>query len=294
MNGENNSSQPSTPNIVVSQKVTAIRGKFWLIDSWKTFKQYPMAWIVTMFVMFIITLILAVVPIIQLLLPVATCLFFGGLMLGCKEGKQGQPFNINYLFKGFEHETANLLVAGLLYFGGLIFCSMLAVNLASLMGFEIVQLKPEDLQGILDGSFDMAPFLQSLLIPMLFFLGLLVPLLMAFWFAPALIVLRKMKPIDAYKLSFKACNQNIGAFMVYGLYGVIALFIFLSLFVLAQLLALFVPILAVPVLIALEMSFMAILIISVYQSYEDIFPVEDEPSEQTPEAPIDPPGQMTV
>ena len=43
------------------------------------------------------------------------------------------------------------------------------------------------------------------------------PVMMAYWFAPPLIVLNGEEPIAAMKKSFRACWVNVGATLVYGL-----------------------------------------------------------------------------
>jgi uncharacterized membrane protein len=48
-------------------------------------------------------------------------------------------------------------------------------------------------------------------------LGLSVPLVMAMWFAPALIVFHDLKPMDALTQSFQGCLKNIVPFLVYGI-----------------------------------------------------------------------------
>ena len=54
-------------------------------------------------------------------------------------------------------------------------------------------------------------------------LGLLlgVPLMMAYWFAPALVVLRSDEPFAAMKASFVACLVNILPMLVYSLLGLV-------------------------------------------------------------------------
>jgi uncharacterized membrane protein len=47
-------------------------------------------------------------------------------------------------------------------------------------------------------------------------IGLAVPIYMALWFAPALVVLRETPPIEALKQSFRGCLHNIVPFLVYG------------------------------------------------------------------------------
>ena len=45
------------------------------------------------------------------------------------------------------------------------------------------------------------------------------PLMMACWFAPALVMLRHDEPVAAMKASFVACLVNIWPMLVYGLIG---------------------------------------------------------------------------
>jgi uncharacterized membrane protein len=44
---------------------------------------------------------------------------------------------------------------------------------------------------------------------------------MALWFAPALVVLRELPPIQALKQSFRGCLKNIVPFLVYGLVAMV-------------------------------------------------------------------------
>jgi uncharacterized membrane protein len=44
---------------------------------------------------------------------------------------------------------------------------------------------------------------------------------MAVWFAPALVVLRGIEPLDAMRLSFNGCLRNFVPFLVYGLVGLL-------------------------------------------------------------------------
>jgi uncharacterized membrane protein len=55
----------------------------------------------------------------------------------------------------------------------------------------------------------------------LLFFALVVPLLMAIWFAPALVMLHDLKPVDALKASFTGCLKNIPAFLIYGIVGLV-------------------------------------------------------------------------
>jgi uncharacterized membrane protein len=48
-------------------------------------------------------------------------------------------------------------------------------------------------------------------------MGLMIPLLAAYWFAPVLVMLHDMPPTAAMKESFFACFRNFIPFVVYGL-----------------------------------------------------------------------------
>jgi len=57
------------------------------------------------------------------------------------------------------------------------------------------------------------------LLGILFFLLLLLPLVMAIWFAPALVMLGGMSAGAAMMASFKGCLRNILPFLLYGMIG---------------------------------------------------------------------------
>jgi uncharacterized membrane protein len=91
----------------------------------------------------------------------------------------------------------------------------------------------------------MGTFLVGLLIA----LALLVPVMMAMWFAPTLILFNNMSAVDAMKQSFAASLRNIVPFLIY---GVIA-------FVLNIIAA-----------IPFGLGYL-VLVCSLYMSYKDIF-----------------------
>ena len=51
------------------------------------------------------------------------------------------------------------------------------------------------------------------------------PLIMAYWFAPALVMLRNEEPVSAMKGSFAACLVNIWPLTVYGLIGIVLMIV---------------------------------------------------------------------
>jgi len=105
------------------------------------------------------------------------------------------------------------------------------------------------------------------LIALLVAMALLIPLLMAYWFAPALVVLRNMTAMDAMKLSFLGSLRNMWPFLIYGVIAFILMMIAMIPFGLGMLIL-------VPVLNA-----------SIYLGYKDIFPAEAEQETDSPMLP---------
>jgi len=58
---------------------------------------------------------------------------------------------------------------------------------------------------------------MSILLGFLVMMALMVPLLMFYWFTPALVMLHDMPPVAAMKASFRGCLRNIVPFVVYGI-----------------------------------------------------------------------------
>jgi uncharacterized membrane protein len=93
----------------------------------------------------------------------------------------------------------------------------------------------------------------AILLPMLVIFALFIPVLMAYWFAPALVALEGVTAIEAMKLSFVACLRNILPFLLYGVIVTVLSFVAAIPFMLGFLVL-------SPVIIA-----------SIYTAYRDIF-----------------------
>ena len=194
------------------------RGAGWLLEGFGYFSRSALAWIGVMILLFIISLVMALIPFIgtlavNLLMPV----FTAGLILGCHAQAQGGEFTVNHLFAGFFNNTAQLVVLGLIYMLGVIAITIVALILIFFMLGGLAFL--EHLQS---GNPDL--ILQNfnrVLLVLLVALTLYLPLLMAYWFAPALVVLNDVSPIDALIMSFKGCLTNVLPFTLYGIVGLL-------------------------------------------------------------------------
>ncbi|MGH8701384.1 MAG: BPSS1780 family membrane protein [Burkholderiales bacterium] len=189
--------------------VDAGRGWTWIADGFGLFKKAPGMWIALIIILFVILVVLAVIPLLGavatfLLMPV----FAGGLMLGCKALQGGGELELGHLFVGFKEHTGNLIVLGALAIGAGIIV-MLPVVLIVGAGAILAVLRGDAAGAVaMGGSFLLAALVAT---------ALSIPIYMALWFAPALVVLRGLAPVAAVKESFLGCLKNIVPFLIYGI-----------------------------------------------------------------------------
>lgn len=231
--------------IAGGRAVDAGRGWEWIASGFALFKKQPGMWILIVIVWFVCAFLLALVPLLgglanMLLSPVIAA----GLMLGCRALERDEEFDIGYLIAGFKQNTSNLVMLGVLMLVAMIVIIVAAVLIVGGAGF------------LAGASGDLAGFAalgMTLLLVVLVIIAVSIPVYMAIWFAPALVILHELKPVEALKMSFFACLRNIVPFLLYGV-------ILLVLTVIA----------AIPFGLGL-LILMPVVIASVYTAYRDIF-----------------------
>lgn len=196
-------------NMMGGRAVGAGQGWTWIADGFGLFKKAPGMWIALVIVLFVILVVLAFIP---LLGAVATFLvmplFVGGLMLGCRALQGGGELELNHLFAGFKTHTANLVVLGALAIGGWIIVMLPVIAIVG-TGTMFGMMRGDAAgAAAMGGSFVLAGLVA---------MALSIPIYMALWFAPALVVLRGLAPVAAVKESFLGCLKNIVPFLIYGL-----------------------------------------------------------------------------
>ena len=179
----------------------------WIVGGFKLFKQDVGAWIITMIVGFLVALVFNLIPIVgSIVSMLLTYIWVGGLMLGCQAAHEGRPFELKYLFAGFSYQAGRLI--------GLSVITSVAsiVVMFMIMGPMYIDL--------LSGNPPLEPTPQYWL-SMLMGVALMIPIMMAVWFAPMLIVLQDMPVWDAMKASFMGCYKNVLPFLVYGVVSLV-------------------------------------------------------------------------
>jgi hypothetical protein len=183
-------------------------GWTWIADAWSIFRRAAGIWIGMVLTLFVISVVLAFIPFIgQIASVVLWPVFTAGLVLASRTIDQGGGVQFVELFAGFKYRFGTLLVVGLLYLAGTV-----------AIIFTVVALTGVSLIGLLNATSPEAALAlgATLLIALLLILALMLPLIMAIWFAPPLVVFHEMGALDAMKASFVGCLRNMLPFLLYG------------------------------------------------------------------------------
>lgn len=196
------------------QRLSAGAGVDWIKGGWALFKLAPGAWIGLLIVWFVVLVVLSVVPLVNMVSNLLMPVFVGGIMLGCKALDDGEPFTVGHLFAGFSRNAGSLVLIGLLYLLGIVVVMFFAGGSVIAMMAANGGFTPQSLAHVGPGFF----------LVILLAVAVMMPLAMAVWFAPALVVLHDVPPWAAMKASFFASLRNWLPFLIYGLcYFVLAI-----------------------------------------------------------------------
>lgn len=190
-----------------ARRVSPVECLAWLGAGWRMFVRNPGVWVAMSVIFIVLLFVLGIVPLLGwAVVLIGFPVLSAGMVLGCAALDKGEPLKVEHLFAGFREHAGNLAMVGVFYMlGGLFagFISLAVGGSAALTGY---------LLGALEGF----GLVSGLLIGYAVFSVLWVLLIMALWFAPALVVLRDVAPLDAMKLSVNACFRNIATFILLG------------------------------------------------------------------------------
>lgn len=202
---ENASSGPSGGDI---RTVEPGQGIEWFKEGWQIFVKNPGVWIAISAIVVVIFVILNFLPIVgQLAANLLAPAFGAGMLIGCRALDRGEELKVEQLFAGFQRQTGNLILLGVL--------AVVAGVLIGVISFAVVGGSAATGAVIGNGA-GMGMAMGGFMLAMMIVLVLSVPLAMALWFAPALVVFRGLAPLDAAKASFNACVKNVVPFLLYG------------------------------------------------------------------------------
>lgn len=250
-------------------KVTASSGAEWLLGGFGLMKKEPLA----LGLVGLVFAIVSVLPLLfagagplvsmlaQLVLVLLTPILLGGLVYAVREVDQGRSARPGQLLQGFREGKSLALMAQLIpQFAGLILAIVLLLLFVGPTALQGLMSAMEQAQAQANPDpalFEGFPFFALMLwLVVAMVLGLFI-YTFTFLF-PAQVMLEGTGAFEAMKRSFRACMQNIGAFLVF----IVMLFIVMfAMFIGAQILALVLRIFAgeMAAAIASQLLLMAVL-----------------------------------
>jgi len=202
--------------------VAAGRGLEWWRCGWQLFREAPWTWIVLMVLLIAIMFGLSFIPFLG---QIASTLLYpvlgAGVLVGTRSLDRGGELTVGHLFACCNDKALPLIIVALLYFGGwFVIWLVAAALLVGIVGFGTVAsvLSGDPTQ---TGVAMLATLGLGSLVVLLLATLLGIPLIMGYWFAPALVLFRGDEPFAAMKTSFTACMRNMPPFLVYGLLGLL-------------------------------------------------------------------------
>lgn len=200
-------------------KTPGIAGLQWISQSFNLFSKSPSIWIVMLIIYLGLSLLLTTIPLLVLLPTLLAPVFNAGFIYGAKTVDSDRMLEIDHLFAGFKQQLRGLFRLGMLYFFiNLMIIAVVSIVLEYLADDASIAAMTQatttmELERVL---IEYPDLLEALLQALMFGLILSIPLIMASWFAPALVMFHQTPPLQAMSLSIKACNRNMFAFLFYG------------------------------------------------------------------------------
>jgi uncharacterized membrane protein len=193
-------------------------GVTWWTDAWALFMKNAVMWIVLGLILIIIMIVLAFIPIIgQLASALLFPVFVASWMVAAQKLEGGATLEVGDLFSAFKGDKLTPLIV----LGALFLAMMVVIVLVmGVLGFGgVMGMAAGSAAGSAGG---MMAGMGVSMFAMLVGLALFMLVAMALWFAPTLVALRGVAPVDAMRQSFAASLKNIVPFLLWGLIYIVA------------------------------------------------------------------------
>jgi len=205
--------QAAATGIAHARVVPMGNGWNWIASAWPIFSRAAGVWIGMVVALLLIIIVAHLIPFIgaiaiQILWPV----FVGGLMIASRTIDGGGQARFSQLFAGFQQRTGTLVTLGVVWLVVSFLIVAIVVGITGVSVFALMGASPEQV-------FAAA---ATALLAALLILALMLPLVMATWFAPALIVFQGMGVAAAMKASFIGSLKNVLPFLLYGIIAMVA------------------------------------------------------------------------
>ncbi len=194
------------------QRVPFVHGWRWIVRAVALFRRAALIWVVLSMIMLLLALALTMIPVLgSYLLYLLTPVLLAGLMVAARDAEAGQEIEIAHLFRGFRENATQLVTVGGVYLVGNVVIAGLALSLGGEDLRQVIEAatagKPETVDPAAANRASVAVLAAA---------ALFLPLAMAMWFAPALVMLQAVPAWRAMALSMRACLANVLPFLLYG------------------------------------------------------------------------------
>lgn len=214
-----------TMNPLTVSRPPAAAGLAWIKEGWRLFMLAPIPWTGMTALVFLVLMAVGMLPIVGVLaVHVLSPFIVAGYLAASRGGSAGDTISFVYLAAGWREERNSLLAIGVLYM------------VATVLIFQSVKLLTGgDMESLLieaQNPSAMTPeqaerILATALPAMTLGTFLFVPLLMATWFAPGLVLFENFPAGRALWWSLWACWVNWRSILIYSLIlggaGIVAL-----------------------------------------------------------------------
>jgi uncharacterized membrane protein len=240
----------------IPRKVAASQGLLWVVAGFRLYRKNPLLLSAAFGLLFGVVMALNLIPLVGgSLSELASPLMVAGFMAAYRALDSGEDLELPHFLAGVRGPAIPLMTVGAAQLLGTLLIGQVMLGMGfdpqALMAAAQSQKSPAEMQAIINQS------MPALLTGMVLF----TPLIMATWFAPALILFGGARPATALGVSLRAVARNWAAILVNGL--ALGLVLFVSALV--------------PLLLGLLVA-MPVLFGSQYAAYQAIFAVwaEDE------------------
>jgi len=199
----------------IARRVPTGNGWTWLAAAWSIFRPAAGIWIGMVITLGVILVVVGLIPFIgALAISVLWPVFVAGLVIASRTIDHGGEAQFAQLFAGFRQRFGTLVILGAI---------SLALSLAIVaLVVALTGVKLYGLMGADSNPEQVFAAAATVALAGLIMLALMLPLAMATWFAPPLIVFNDLGAWGAMKASFAGCLKNMLPFLLYGVIALVA------------------------------------------------------------------------
>ena len=189
--------------------VPAARCLDWLVAGWQLFMRAPVPWMLAAAVFLVILAAVSVVPLIGwAIMLLAFPVLGAGWVALADDAANGRALQLSTLFDGLRRDANRHVMVGVFHLVAALIIGFVAFLVGASAALTGALLGPLAVVGLTAGG---------LMLAAVVFTALWLALILALWFAPALIRFHDAEPVDALTHSIDACLRNLPASLVFAL-----------------------------------------------------------------------------